>query len=130
MAAVFRQSFHGELSEHPASVGFLGIYLKIIEGKMNTQQLIDKLGQIKSKISFLESEAGKIKSQLIEAGITAAEGELYSVNIVTSTRETVDWKSISSRLGPTRQLIAAHTRKSEVVSVYCHEKPVSFVSEE
>lgn len=78
---------------------------------------IDRLGDINAQIASLEAEAKQIKASLI-ADIGAgfkADGDRYSVNVVASTRETLDLEKVRRFLHP-NQLRAA-TKVAEQVSV-------------
>ncbi len=79
---------------------------------MNT--IADELGTIAAQIAALTERQDALKKELIEAGVTAAEGDLFRVTVsevFPSAR--VDWATIAQRLGASRQLIAAHSSPSK-----------------
>jgi hypothetical protein len=80
---------------------------------MNTA---DALGLLNAQIADLQAQAKKLKAGVIANGDTI-EGSLYNATPVFSARDTVNWKAVAEKLEPSRQLVAAHTKHTTVVSV-------------
>lgn len=71
---------------------------------------VDRLAQVKAEIARLSVEEKALKNALIDSGLHAIDGALHRVAISYSDgRVTVDWRAIAEKLGPSRQLITAHT---------------------
>lgn len=84
-----------------------------------TFAMIDDLGQLNAEIAELQAEAKMIKAALqdrIAAG-DAAEGDLFRASHSVAERETVDWKAVAAKLKPSRQLVKAHTKCTEVHTI-------------
>jgi hypothetical protein len=79
--------------------------------------MVDDLGVIKAKMAVLKTDADKLRTKLLDAGITVAEGDLFRATVVDANRTNVDWKAISAALKPSRQLVTAHTSQSVVTSI-------------
>ena len=80
----------------------------------NITAVIDRLGSVKGAIADLKAEEDALKDILIDAGIDAAEGNLYRVAITRNDgRTTVDWRSIAAKFEPSRQLVTANTTTGE-----------------
>lgn len=78
--------------------------------------LVDDLGAINAAIAEMTAEATLLKSELkarIAEG-SAAEGDLFRVSHSVQNRTSVDWKTVAAKLNPSRQLVQAHTKESEV----------------
>ena len=81
------------------------------------QQAADDLGQIRATLADLKDSEALLRDLLIDAGVDVVEGELFRVNVVESSRTSVDWKAIAAKLKPSRQLVKSHTSQSVTVSV-------------
>lgn len=84
---------------------------------MKTQELVDRLGQLKARIAELAAEERQLKDRLIDLEVDAVEGLLFRANIVRTTRKAVDYKRVLERLQPSRQLLYHYTSEKQVVSV-------------
>lgn len=80
-------------------------------------QLADELGIIRAQMADLKEREKEIRGEFIAAGVTAVEGETFRAVVVESMRTTIDWKAVSAKLQPSRQLVTAHTTEKEVVSI-------------
>ena len=74
---------------------------------MNTTQIqtslsagVDELGFLLAQIAELEEKADLIKSALKASGETSIDGDLYHASISTSTRQSLDRKSVEKYLTP------------------------------
>jgi hypothetical protein len=74
--------------------------------------LADRLGVVKAAQADLAQEADRIKAELVTSGRVTIEGKLYRVTISHAERTNIGWQTIAERLGPSAQLVAAHTSKS------------------
>ncbi len=78
---------------------------------------VDELGAIKAQISALKAREDELKEELIASGEAEAEGTLFRAAITQTSRTTTDWKAVSQKLEPSRQLITAHTTEVSAVVV-------------
>jgi hypothetical protein len=86
---------------------------------MNTKYKIDRLGTVQAAIAKLQEEEKVLKEYMvlhIKAG-TREEGDIFGVSHSEAERKTVAYKTIAERLGATRQMIVANTKKSEVHTI-------------
>jgi hypothetical protein len=81
----------------------------------NLTPLVDELGHIKAQMANLVMREKALKTQLIDAGVGAYEGDDYRASVSHSVRETLDMDAVREKLTP--QFIAAHTRATDVFSV-------------
>lgn len=77
----------------------------------NIQNRVDKLAGLLAKINALKAEAGRIEKDIKAAGVGEYKGREHYANVYTQEVDLVDWKAVAERLDPSRQLIAAHTKK-------------------
>jgi hypothetical protein len=76
--------------------------------------LVDQYARLKAQQAELNDELAYIKDKLVEAGVSPIEGETHRASVsLTSGRTTIDWQSIAMKFEPSRQLITAHTKKSD-----------------
>lgn len=81
------------------------------------KQAADDLGQIRAELAILKQDEAKLRDILIANGVDVIEGDLFRANVVESHRKVIDWKTIAEKLEPSRQLVKAHTRETDVVSI-------------
>ena len=84
-----------------------------------TPLMVDELGQVNAEIAALQEEAKALKTELksrIAEG-SAAEGDLFRASHSVQHRSSVDWKTVAAKLNPSRQLVQAHTKESEVHTI-------------
>lgn len=79
--------------------------------------LVDELGALRAARADLDAREKEIRATLLTAGIDRAEGSLFRVAVSTTLRSVVDWRAVAERLGASRQLVRAHTRETDVVTV-------------
>ncbi len=84
---------------------------------LDTALLVDELGIVKAKIAALKRIEDAMKQQLINTGLTEADGGTFRATVSFTNRETTDWKAIAEKLEPSRQLITAHTTYSPCTTV-------------
>ena len=89
----------------------------------STAALVDDLGTIRAQIAALQTDERELKKRLVDLGEKHVDGDLFKATVVESNRNNVDWKAIAEKLKPSRQLVAAHTKKSVVTSVRTAAKP-------
>ena len=84
---------------------------------------IDKLGGLRAEIKRLQDEARRLEQEIKDAGHDV-DGLYFHGSVSHSERSTVDWKAVAAKLNPSRQLVTAHTKVSEVVTlrVSAHRK--------
>jgi histidinol-phosphate/aromatic aminotransferase/cobyric acid decarboxylase-like protein len=71
---------------------------------------VDRLGQLAADAAAIELEAARIRTELEAAGLREILGQNYRANFAQCKGSTrIDWKAISAKFKPSRQLIAAHT---------------------
>jgi hypothetical protein len=76
--------------------------------------LVDKYAALKAQQAEIADELAYIKDKLVEAGVSPIEGETHRASVsLTSGRVSIDWQSIAMKFEPSRQLITAHTKKSD-----------------
>ena len=76
--------------------------------------LVDKLAQVKAKISDLKIDEQNLRQELIESGETTIEGIYHRAAISESAgKVTIDWHTVAMHFKPSRQLIKAHTSQGE-----------------
>jgi DNA-directed RNA polymerase subunit L len=54
--------------------------------------------------------------EMIEEG-EAVEGAMFRAAHAVSDRKTVDWKAVAAKFNPSRQLVNAHTKVTEVHAI-------------
>ena len=69
----------------------------------------DALLALKARIADLESLAAVERERLIAMGEGAHEGAVARASVSIVEREKIDWRAIAEKLGPSRQLVTAHT---------------------
>ncbi len=79
--------------------------------------LADELGIIRAQMADLKDREREIRNDFIAAGIKSVEGETFRAMVVESMRTSIDWKAVSAKLKPSRQLVRAHTSEKEVISI-------------
>ncbi len=82
---------------------------KLIRFDLIAAAAVDELGAIKAQIAELKAREEQIKQDLVECGVSEAEGRLFRATVSLVERETTDWKAVAQKLNPSRQLITAHT---------------------
>lgn len=85
-------------------------------------ELVDQLGLVKAQAAKVSEEENKLKQQLIEAGVTEADGEFYRATVSEAERNTRDdaFKAFIETLvekHTTPQYRRAHTKTSITTSV-------------
>lgn len=71
----------------------------------------DEIGALRAEIDRLRKSEAFLVDLLKRKGVDAVDGERYRVAISydVETKRT-DWHAVAERLGPSRQLVQAHTR--------------------
>ncbi len=85
--------------------------------RLDLAAIVDQLGALKAQQADLKKRAGTLQAQLVEAGVTEADGALYRATISTHDVVTVDWKAVAEKLEPSYQLITAHTSVADRTTV-------------
>jgi len=72
--------------------------------------LADELGRIAARIKEMTEQKKLLESELKADHVDVVEGNLFRVSISYDVQTTrVDWKAVSAKLKPSRQLVTAHT---------------------
>ena len=74
---------------------------------------VDKLFDLKAQIATLRKEEEELKDFLIDSGLSVIDSDTVHCTISNSTSVIVDWKTVASKAGASRQLIRAHTSEGE-----------------
>lgn len=85
--------------------------------RLDVAGIVDALGAIKAQIADLKKTEDALKAQLIQSGVSEADGATFRATVSVSERNVIDWKAIAEKLEPSRQLVTAHTSVSESVTV-------------
>jgi len=80
--------------------------------------IVDRLAHVKAQIAQLADEEKKLKSALIELGEPKIAGTLHQASVShCEGRLMIDWQAIAEHFNPSRQLVTAHTSRSEPFAV-------------
>jgi len=78
---------------------------------MNISNLVDKYNTIERNIKALEKEQEDIKTALAGYVGETLEGETATLKITRIERDMTAWKAIAEKVGYSRQLKTANTKK-------------------
>jgi preprotein translocase subunit Sec61beta len=85
---------------------------------------VDRLGKLAADAAAIKLEADKLRAELEAAGLTEIHGLNYRASFTPCKgAKRIDWKAISAKFKPSRQLIAAHTttgRESVRMTITAH----------
>jgi len=84
---------------------------------MNASKLVDKAGALRAQVADLQDQLKAIEDQLKALPDGAYEGAKYRATISRYSRTTVDWKSVAAKLNPSRQLVTAYSKDTEVTTL-------------
>ncbi|MBK8168247.1 MAG: hypothetical protein IPK64_20050 [bacterium] len=82
-----------------------------------TTAIADRIGELDAIIKPLAKEREALAAGLKARGAGRYAGDLWSCTVVEAERTTTDWRAVAERLGPSRQLITAHTTTTPVVTL-------------
>lgn len=88
--------------------------------KLESWELADALGVLQAQIGDLKEREAELKGELIDRG-QDVEGEVYAVSLSDVNRNQVNWKLIANKLGASRQIVTAHTRRQSYTAVRVYE---------
>jgi hypothetical protein len=72
--------------------------------------VVDDLATVKAKLADLAKRETELKEILVSSGLASINGTLHKVSIShVSGRVVTDWRTVAEKLGPSRQLVQAHT---------------------
>lgn len=83
----------------------------------NITAIADRIGELDAIIRPLAKEREALAADLKARGAGRYAGDLWSCTVVEAERTTTDWRAVAERLGPSRQLITAHTTTTPVVTL-------------
>lgn len=90
---------------------------------------VDELGRLQAKIAEMQAQEKTLKAVLRgaarELNTDSFQGRVFKASIITSTRDSVSWKAVAECFDPSVQLVAAHTKTTETVTVRLTAKPTS-----
>jgi hypothetical protein len=72
---------------------------------------VDQLADIRSQIKALENQEVKLRSTLVNSGVSTILGNLNVAVIENYLQSLVNWQKIARDLKATQQKIAGNTRK-------------------
>ena len=74
-------------------------------------EIADELGALRAEIDDLRKAAQFLEDLLKHKHVEEADGSLFRVRISYNVETTrTNWRKVAEKLGPSRQLIQAHTR--------------------
>ena len=76
---------------------------------------VDELGLIQAQIAELRVLEKALKGAILQSGDT--EGDLFKATIIEAERRSVDWKAVANHLEPSYQLVRAHSKTTDVVTI-------------
>lgn len=79
--------------------------------------IADAIGQLDAAIGPLQKERDRLAAHLKSAGAGRYTGCLWNATVTESTRTSIDWRAVAEKLGPSRQLVTAHTTTTPVVAL-------------
>lgn len=82
-----------------------------------TATTADRIGELDAIIKPLTAERDRLAAQLKAQGAGRYTGVLWNCTVVESERTTTDWKAVAEKLGPSRQLVTAHTTSTPVITL-------------
>lgn len=88
--------------------------------KESLPSIVDQLGDLKARISDLETEEAALRDKLVASGLTEIEGTLFRCTVSRGEVTKTDYKSVlgSMKMTPTIQrLMDNHTSTSERTTV-------------
>ena len=88
--------------------------------KMGDRHLADELGQVQAVIGAWKEREAQLKGELIDRGHDV-EGSEFAITLSDVNRKQTNWRLIAEKLGATRQLITAHTRRQVYTAVRVYE---------
>lgn len=68
--------------------------------QLTTARLIDELGIRKNAAAVAKQKLDAVKAELLQRGVDAGEGEMFSFTVTTTTSERLDTKAVRDLLTP------------------------------
>lgn len=87
---------------------------------MITSNMIDRLADLDAQLADLKAEREAIAAAIkADAGgaFCEYEGSEHCVTVSSTIRTVVDWKAVAAKLNPSRQLVVAHSKDSNVTTL-------------
>jgi hypothetical protein len=81
------------------------------------EQAVDKLGVVCAQMAALKAQKDSLRLMLISSGREVVEGQLYRGTVSEAEVNTTNWKTVAERMGPSHQLVSAHTTSSKRTQV-------------
>ena len=85
--------------------------------RLDLAAIVDQLGAVKAQQAATKRIADGLIKQLIDAGVTEADGAVFRATVSTHDVESIDWKAIAEKLNPSRQLIVGNTSTASRTTV-------------
>jgi len=82
-----------------------------------TAAIADRIGELDAMIGPLQKERDRLAAALKANGPGRYTGGLWNATVTESVRTSIDWRTIAEKLGPSRQLVTAHTSTTPVVAL-------------
>ena len=91
------------------------------------ENMVDRLGDLRAEMKVLKDEAKDIEDYLKSSGAGRYDGERYSAKVTETTRTTVDWKGIATKLKASDYMKKAYSKVSDVctLKLTAHKKEMA-----
>lgn len=83
--------------------------------KLKLETAVDKYGAIAAEIADLEDKKKALRAHILSFEVEEAEGDLWRVTCVTTTRHTLDKDAVVKKLG--LKWVLDNTKDAEVTTV-------------
>ena len=79
-------------------------------------KIVDQLGLIEDQIEALKEQQESLKNQLKMLGAGNYAGDMYITTVKAYEKNTTAWAAVAKELGASAELVAKHTKLSQIVS--------------
>ena len=83
---------------------------------VTTLKIVDQLGLIEEQIEALKEQQENLKNQLKMLGAGNYAGNLYVTTVKAYEKNTTAWAAVAKELNAPAELVAKHTKTSQIVS--------------
>jgi hypothetical protein len=87
---------------------------------MITSNMIDRLADLDAQLADLKGEREAIAAAIkadAQGAFAEYEGTEHCVTVFSTIRTVIDWKAVAAKLEPSRQLVVAHSKDSNVCTL-------------
>ena len=100
--------------------------MSIVSPLSDLSQVADELGAARANLDAAKKRVEFLEGILKGSDVNVVEGDLFRVKISRDIEKvTIDWKAISAKLNPSRQLVKAYEKKSYYSRLYISALPKS-----